>query len=237
MLYYIEIEKIYRGGYIMSFFKNFPKIFIDPKTVFDEIKEKPTMLFAILYVMIISFITTYLSHPITKITFQKTKNLYLELKGSVPTGYELIENIPPLVTASITLFSILFIWALSSLIYWFVCKIFKGTASLKQIFSLNAYIFVFTVTTNIIVVGVQLLLQNDVNAFSLAVFNPTGDISQINYNLMSQASIFSIWGTFLTAMGLNILNEYKKQKGYLIAFSLFIITIFILSFNAVRGFQ
>ncbi|NLL70544.1 MAG: YIP1 family protein [Epulopiscium sp.] len=209
----------------MNLFQKIIKIFVAPNEVLQDIKESPRILIPFFYVFVITILTTILQKPMIELQQQEISYLSLERYGVDMlslSGKGLTNN----QSFWISLFSIpvgvWLGWLISSVILLMVSKILKGKSTYKQLLSLVIHTAMLTSTLVLIVTPIDLFLGRSSTVFSLAVLYPGGNMTSFVYNLLSVMTLFSIWAVIFQGMGLYILNEFSKKKGYITAIFLYI---------------
>lgn len=211
----------------MTFFARLKGIFISPVQIFENIKYYPKMLFPLIYASVISMITVIISMPLIQLKQDKMYSLIFEKYGvdlsqaqSAMTGQFTI-----IFSVALTPVGIIIAWLIGSLFIWILSKMLKGKANIKKILSLNAHVMMLTATGTLLAAPIGLLLKTDVNVFSLAVLFPNGAIDSFMYNVLQSMELFGIWGAVITAIGLAVINDFSKAKGYITSFVIYIMTV------------
>ncbi|MBD1372047.1 YIP1 family protein [Hazenella sp. IB182357] len=187
-----------------------------PKEQLERLKVKPTFwLPLIIYVVILSalsiaqsYYTLYENPDVILQTLpaeqQESVSQSQKLMNESMKNMQLIGSaiVSPIAFAVVPLFVAFF--------YWLMQKIFRGKATFKQMFALQAHLLLFAVLSTLI--GTVLLFAADVygeGLASLAVFVSEPGMLK---NLLSLFDVFNLWGLFITSLGLIILANLSKGK-------------------------
>jgi len=96
-------------------------------------------------------------------------------------------------------------------------KILRGQAKLGQFFSLYLHLYILSLLGGLISVGLMIMTDRYLDMTSLAsVLMPDGNISMFSFNVLSYISVFSIWLTILSYIGVKIINDFSSVKAVIV---------------------
>jgi hypothetical protein len=223
----------------MNFFQKLIKIFTAPSEVLQDIKESPKFLFPFIYVFVVTVITKILQRPMIELQQQEIQNLYLEKYGVDIFSLSqkgLMNSNSIVVNIFGTLIGLWVAWLISSAFLLLISKILKGEATYKQLLSLVIHAGMLTSTLILITTPIDLILNSSSTVFSLSVLYPGGNMTSFLYNILNSMTLFSIWAVILKGMGLYILNDFSKRKGYLTSIFSYIVSTFFAAGSASVSF-
>jgi len=221
-----------------GFMKKVIKIFTSPTQVFTEIKENPKVLKPILFLIVASIVVVLLSGTVNQIAQTKMMNLMVEKYDmNIPQNTQTNNQTTMIIGAVFTPVMLLIVLSFSALLYWALSKMLKGKATYKQVFCVCAYSSIIMYVFSIVSVIICTILNTDVNPFSLAVFIPNGSYDSFLYDLLMSINLIGVWSTIVSAIGLSIVNEFNKAKGYWITFSIYILGALISAGSAMIPFM
>lgn len=216
----------------MSFPQKAVKIFTSPVQVMKDIKDNPKVLTPLIFLSILAIFIFLLSAPITQIALSKMNSLMLEKYGiSMPQTST--NSAVGVIFAPVGLILGLLV---GSFFLWLFSKIFGGAAKFKQIFSVNSHAMIITYIFTLISVPICVMLNTDVNPFSLAILMPNGAIDSFVYDIMYSITVFGVWQALVVAVGLYVVNDFSKTKGYLISISVYVLSIVITASSMMTPF-
>lgn len=228
-----------QNGKTMNFFQKLIKIFTVPSEVIQDIKESPKFILPFIYVFVVTVITKIIQRPMIELQQQEIQNLYLERYGVdiFSLSQKGLINSNSIVTNVFgSLIGLWVVWLISSVFLLIVSKILKGKSTYKQLLSLVIHAGMLTSTLTLIATPVDLLLNRSSTVFSLSVLYPGGNMTSFLYNILSAMTLFSIWAVIFKGMGLYILNDFSKKKGYLASVFLYIFSILFAAGSASMSF-
>ena len=189
-----------------------------PAELFKKIKDTPKLLIAwlVFFVLILSFFL---------IAGDVITNAQLDImkEKAVKGGQVLPQQMPTFeqMKWSTIIFGSVFIM-LSPLIagllgLFFGNVVMAGRASFKQILSVMVYGEIIY-ALGALIVAPMMVAKNSVKVgFSLATFFKDLSIQSPLYLLLSKVGVFYIWEIIVIGIGLSIIYEFPRNKGYLLA--------------------
>lgn len=185
----------------------------DPEKFFLQLKDNPKILVPYLFYVLIVFSFFYL-----------TLDLLYELQMKIVGAREGLEaaDISPKQMKSIILVQTTVMLSLMPLIaaglglFW-GNFIFAGKASFKQVLSVTLY--GSTIYAYGMLMLTPLMFANDTfrASYSLAAFVPGSAIDSFTYVFLSKFSLFIIWELAVIGIGLSIIYNIPRNKGYMLS--------------------
>lgn len=226
----------------MGLFARVIGIFISPGDLMRNIKAYPVAWVPLLLIVLVSLLTM----PFT-LAIQDLMNRELSYISIERYGFDLTDiggmgvdfygegDLAALTNAVVTVGTVVgvvvvtpIVCFLAALGLWILCKIFRGSATLVQMFSMYLHIYVLATVGGLISAWLMSATGNFLDMTSLAaVLMPTGNITQLPFNILSAISIFTIWSTVLTYIGVKIINDFSDVKAGVIAFISFVASVVI----------
>lgn len=227
---YEETEVYVEQTRKMGIFEKLKYLFISPSKAFENLKDHPNMLSAILITFVISIITSLISINIVNLASEKQTMIMSQISG-MEIPYQAVSlNAKYIITILIaTPITISISWLLSTFFLWLLNKIFGGKVNFSMMLSFQAHILMFTYIVGLIAVIPQILMNTDMNFFSFSILYPNGDLSNFLYNILRSTSLTTIWFAIVTAIGLSIVSGYDKTKGYIVSAIYYILNILVLA--------
>jgi Yip1 domain len=192
-------------------------IFTSPIETFKRIRQNPKVLIPLIFVVIISTIASAIMvMSVDFVQLSESQGISAE-EAKMVAG---IAKISGFIGGSV---GVLFAILISSLIYLAIVKIAGKDARFKQLFSMTSYIAIVT--------SIGTLL-NSIILYFVGGNNPEQTFTSLNSLVgaegalgafLSAFEVFNIWGTILTALGLQYVAKLSKGASWAIAVILFII--------------
>jgi len=212
----------------MSVFKRIGNLFFNPKKLFAYTAGKPTILFPVILVCIISLLAQLLLMNQMKGYLMDQMHTTYKAMGLNYTVDQLdyLANMSLIGTVASTPFIMVGTWVVTTLILYLAYRLAGCEKGLKKYFSMTAYISVITVLGELLHslyiyftgTGVQAAkvtsLASLINADSVGIFL---------YSIAANIDVFNIWSYFLYGIGFIYTGGAKKQKAYIITVLLFVI--------------
>lgn len=222
-----------QGTASLSFTTKLIRVFTDPATVFENVRLQPDWLLPLLITLVISvgfsLVTQDLMLDFQKEAIYENSLIPEELKD---TAIEQMENKSPmrLNIESIggSVINIFVVYLIAAGAFLVVGNfILGGKASFKQLFSL--------VSWTGLIGGLELLVKLPLalSKGSLHVYTSLAllmDLSQKKtplFMILDAIDIFTIWKIVLWSMGMSIIYQFSKAKGYTAIVSLYAVYLLI----------
>ena len=198
-----EIQKI-------KVFQRIAAIFLSPGELMKNVKSYPIIGVPIALCIVLNVLFIPINLQLTEL---------MGLAGQMPIDeygdtFQGIAEITLIVTAiGQALVGPLFIGALAAVILWVLSKIVGGKASFSQILSMSMHILVLSYVGSLISGSLMVSTGSLTDMTSLAaLIMPHGDMSMPMFNLLSSISVFSVWATILTFLGIKIINDLSGVR-------------------------
>ncbi len=221
------------------------KIFTDPQSAFEDIKNYPNWIFPVVLAIIVTVNAAYLTYDI-QADFQKQIILNSE---RIPDSFkdrqlEALEEtsgfqryaLPAAVAIGIEI--LIFVFTAVGVRFW-GNFIFGGEQSFKMVFSMVSWAGLIGVIETIIRTSIM-LAKNSIHAYtSLALLMDPADFSTLAFNLLNVFDIFTIWKVIVYSIGFSIFYNMSRNRALIGIITLFVVyTVFklgwiLLSFSFV----
>ena len=218
----------------MGMFQRLSSIFVSPGELMQNIKTYPiisvpliaSIIIGLISVPIMQQVAEMLNQQLSIISIERFGVDLLDIGGVDEYGDAAVTAVMDAVMivgfAVSALLGPLIAGAIYAVSFWIMCKIAKGTATLAQLFSMSLHIYVLYIIGSIIASSLMVLTGNFLDMTSLAaVVMPGGNISMIEFNILSSVSIFTVWTAVLYYIGVKTLNDFSNFKAGVIAFIAF----------------
>ncbi len=235
----------------MNFFDRFQGVFFSPQQTFKAISEKPVWIDALIILLVLLAIFTYIASPfLQKDSLQAMKdNLKLKERYGEERYNQMIERLENTSQTTImvrsflaTPFTFLIGFLFSSLIILALGRLFSAEGNYRQVFT--AYLhanFIDKILGN----SLRLVLVLSRKSFaqvttSLALFFPKLEMTSKAYVVVSQVDFFQIWLFGIFALALSTIFKIKMKKALLISYSFWFLKSLIyvvLGFLSLSYFQ
>ena len=209
----------------MGVIKRIICLFAAPGELMANIKAYPIAGVPILLCILLSIASIPFSAGLAAITTREMNNIFLEEFGIQLPDLTAVDEFGEVITAPGTeIFAIItgmlgaflatplliFVGALLLLV---LSKIFKGIATLGQMFSMYAHIYVISSLGALLATALMVMTDQFLDVTSLAaLIMPNGAMNDPVFLLLTYISIFTIWTNILTFIGLKTLNEFDTTK-------------------------
>ena len=200
-------------------FKGLVRVFSSPTEFFTQLKDDPKVLVPLLAILVLALIAVFsLMDQIADLQMESQADSLRE-RGMSEAQIQEITNSPimrymPLVGAPFVMLTPFITAALAMLIGGFVMG---GKAKYWKVLSVMAYCEVIYFAGGLVNLPFQILKGTLTPAFSLAVLAPDLTFTDPLFLLLAKISPFYIWHIIAAGIGLSILFEFSRNKGYLLA--------------------
>jgi hypothetical protein len=219
-------------------------IFVSPVELMKNIKVYPAVLVPLILCVLISLATLPLLMRYSDIQTRALSLISLERYGvdyfNILTAVDEDETIVAQTTVdTITLATNIVTAVLTPALYSFfaalglfiLTKIARGKVQLKQYFSMYVHLYVITAIGILVMTALGVALNTTLDVTSLAAaFMPLGNITMLVFNVLSSISLFNVWVTVLTVIGVRVINDFTWKRAVIIVFAAF---AFSVAFSAV----
>lgn len=193
-------------------------IITSPGEQFERIKERPIIWGAMGIIIVLFILGTYLTSTGVELPPELQG---LEMDEDLAAGMGIISIISAVFMG---IFIPLFTVLISTLIYLLIAKIAQSNVRFKQLFSMNTYILFIS--------GIGALLNGAFHAIFGTIngelFTSLGSIIEVTgpmQGLFNSLEVFSIWGVFLAAIGLQKVANFSKGLAWGISIGFFILGV------------
>lgn len=203
----------------LSFFQRMINVFVNPTKVMDDISIKPTMLVAVLLMLVVFTLLNVARLDLLKeFTMEQLELQMAQNPNAVemPEAFIMTTVYIGLISASLVpLFVVLF----KGLITHGITRLFDGKGKMKQSFSVMAFSYFIVVFGEIIRTIIGLLTGSYLVTTSLASVIPNLEFNTPLYNLLAQFDVFSIWYLIVSMIGISIVHKISKGKAAVAVFA------------------
>ncbi|MDR0271877.1 MAG: YIP1 family protein [Clostridiales bacterium] len=209
-----------------------------PGELFANVKVYPVILVPFLIILVIGLVALVPMNRVSEMQMQELSRISIENYGvdiladmNVDEfGDSAMDSFLKIFTAVVLVVNVAIGPLINSLIYafgiWVLSKILRGKANFVQLFSMYMHIYVIGALGTLVISGIMMITGNYVDMTSLAALvMPQGDMSMPLFNALSAISIFSLWTTFLTFIGIKVINEFSAVKAGIITALVLLFTI------------
>ena len=225
----------------MSIIQRIISLFVSPGELMYNIKAYPVVLIPLLLAIAIGLASIPLTMQTSDLMSRELSNISIErygidlmnlAMGMDEYGEDLIATAMGTVMLVTTVASVI---VMPPLVSFFVAlgllilsKIARGSAKLGQLFSMYLHVYILSSIGALISMWLMTLTGNYLDMTSLAaVIMPEGNISMISFNALSYISVFTIWATILTFIGVKITNDFSDVKAGVVTLIAFLVGIAI----------
>lgn len=199
-----------------------------PNEQFERMKTKPAFWAAIVGIVILTTIGTWLNlsgFDINAVTSMEELN---DFTNEELAAFEILTKFTFIV---IGLAGTLFKALIMTFLFLIFARSLETPVTFKQLFSMNTYIL-FIVSLGILVNGLITVLFG---AEPESMFTSLGAFIRIDGifgELLKNIELFEIWGLILTAIGLQKVAGYPKKVAWIIAVLFFVFTVILTITNS-----
>lgn len=209
------------------------KVFTDPITFFQHLRDNPTWLLPLILIILMSIAFA----SITKDQMLEYRKQMILDSEKIPEEFkdqsiDQIENMTPTAyyvqTVLGSTIGIVIIYAIGAGLFLVVGNFFLGgKATFKQMFAL----FTWANMVSIVEMLVKMLLilqKNSVEVYtSLALLMGPAKSKTFLFQLLNAVDIFAIWKVILWAIGFGIIYRFSAKKSYVTVISLYIVYVLV----------
>jgi hypothetical protein len=208
----------------MRFADRFLSLFVTPAALMDNIRLYPVALAPLAVSLALAILTVPLMQSYTAINNRWLSNISIERYGTdlfaiadADDEDELDESLD-VATQTAAIASTLVGYPVgaffSALGLYILTKIARGRElRLGQYFSMYAHLGVITAVGSAVTMSLCVRLDTPLDVTSLAaVFMPLGDITMPAFNILSAVTVFGVWITALSVVGIRHINGFSYFK-------------------------
>ncbi|MDF1544680.1 MAG: Yip1 family protein [bacterium] len=216
-------------------YKGLHQVFTSPTEFFTKLKDNPKVLVPLLAISALMFLFLFFTVDLIVKMQMESPELQERLQGQpIPPqlatwmryqtliGGSLVESMIVLLAAAFALF--------------FGNFVFAGKAKYKQLLSVMCYGEMIVVLGNLLVMPMMLMKNTLMVSLSLAVLAASQGPTSALYVALSKIDLFLIWEIMVIGIGLSIIYNLPRNKGYLLSvLSMGMLSILHVVFTAVGG--
>lgn len=212
----------------MNVFQRIGSLLFNPKILFAHTAKRPTILFPVIVLCIVSLLAQLLTIEQLKDTFVDTLYSTNKAMGIEYTVDQLesLANMAAIGTIAGTPFIMIATWLITTLILYLVFRLAGCEKGLKKYFSMVGYISIISVLGQLLH-GIYIYFTGDsaltAQVTSLASLLNAETVGSFIYGLASSIEVFNIWTYILYGIGFVYTGGAKKQRAYIISAALFVI--------------
>mgnify|MGYP000882971111 FL=1 len=211
----------------MNIFQRIGNLLFNPRKLFAFTARKPTILFPVIVLVILSIVPNLLLMEQYQGTFADT----IYSAGNTAGGEITVDQAETMAkwlavgTVASAPFTMIIRWILATLILYPVFRLAGCEKGMKKYFSMIAYITVIAVLGQIVhslyiyYTGETLM---SVQVTSLASLVGDESMGSFLYAVIASIEVFNIWTYILYGIGFAYTGGVKKQKAYLVSAVLFV---------------
>ncbi len=208
-------------------------IFFEPKSVFQNLKIKPTWLVPLLIVAFLGIGYFHYTYPF--IMDQQVEKIRDNERIPEQQKEMIIEKMkerdhPPLWQLGFAPAGTLVSFVVVAAVLFFVFNVLLGgDSSYRRVFSVYAYSALIAIPAMVVKFPLIMAKDNLNVQTSLALFLSPEAKDTFLYNLFSSFDIFTIWQVILVSMGMGVLYKFSTKKAFTTVVILWIIWILLKS--------
>lgn len=211
----------------MTITEKIKNIFVAPAKVFENVKEVPNINGVLLIVILLTAIVTLLQYSSS---MNLSKEIYEKIFLQTGIKMPVISTELTIVTAISTIFtsaiSVILGLLVSTFFTWIIAKICGGKAKFMTTFNMLLHVTLLTSIIMLIPSLIKLITGSYIDVFSFAILI-TPDVTTFTGGLLMSITLYGIWGAILTGIGLSIINNFSKVKGYVISIIMYVFGILV----------
>lgn len=227
--YNVEIKKL-------SFLQRILSAFVSPGKLMADLAAKPRVLFPIILIAL-SQVTLYLLRlPLYQDFLRKTTQASSAFTESL-TGMKMT---PEMIEKSVTVGTVqsiimtplgaLFVWLLTTVIFFAVFKIGGAKGKFKQYMSVTGYAYLIMALSLLITLVVSYFtgsLHQEMPLTSIATLLSTDLKGNFLYGCLRSMDVFGIWHYAVIAIGFTAISGFRKSTVYSIVTIVFLIGLIL----------
>lgn len=196
--------------------KGIAEVFYDPISLFKKIKESPTILVPYVTLAVISFIVAYFLSDLIMQMQLESPGFQEQLNGQeLPESAKAIMKYTSIVGLTISMMLIPIITAAFAL--FFGNFVMGGKAHYKNLLSMMIYSEIIFIAGSLLIVPMALAKGSMTADLSLGFLVADQGIQSVAFTAFSKISLFHIWELIVAGIGLSIIYDFSRNKGYMLA--------------------
>lgn len=228
----------------LNFLQRVKGVILSPGKTMESLVEKPKLLLPLIIIAVAQLALYLARFPLyqdyLRNTFVKSQSFMESLTGTALTA-DVIDNYmsKSLVQTIISIpLTTLFMWFLSTVIFFAIFKIFGAKGKFKQYMSITAYAYIINVLYMLVVLAASFFtgsLHVDLPLTSIANLLPTEMSGSFLYGIALSMDIFYIWNYCVIGIGLAAVSGFKKRNSYILFAAIFTVGLLISSFGVIAA--
>ncbi len=220
----------------MGIFDRLISVFIAPGKLMENLRYHQPIWTMIIVAIVLALFMLPITPRLVQITTAEMSAISIERYGmdmfnpvlpeDVKDQVENAKNIGSMVGSVIGTLAAPLMMLVSALLLFIVTKIAKGTATIKQYFSMYLHIRVVSGIGSLITTSLMIMMNTSLDMTSLAaVLMPGGNITNLLYCILLSINIFGIWANILVFFGVKKLNDFTNTRAAVVTLVLFLLTL------------
>jgi hypothetical protein len=215
----------------MSFFQRFGNIFANPRKAFESIDRRPTWLWPLLLVMVLTAVTTQIMFPVTMqaqldnlrnnpdVSAEQLQAIeQYSQPGAMQRIFALVGQI---------IFMPLFYLLLSGIFYFTGSVLLGGETTYKRVLSVLSWSGCISLVATLVVMPLIMIKKSLNVSISLALLLSADSVNTTLYRILSKIDFFTIWYMIVFAIGFSVIYKFSKAKAFMAVGALWVIWVAI----------
>lgn len=200
-------------------FKGLVRVFSSPTEFFTKLKDDPKVLVPLLTILVLTLVTVFFLLDQMALLQAEIQSESLRDRGMSEAQIQQILESPmmkvaPLIGSVFVMATPFLTAGLAMMIGGFIMG---GKSRYWKVVSVMAYCEVIYFAGGLVNLPFQIMKETMTPAFSLAVLAPNLTFTDPLFILLAKIGPFYIWHIIAAGIGLSILFEFSRNKGYLLA--------------------
>jgi hypothetical protein len=203
----------------LGFLGRFVNIFANPRKAFESIDRRPTWLWPLLIVVLLTAITTQIMFPVIMQAqmdrIRNNPNIPPEQLQAIEQQLSqagAVQRITALVAQVVTTPLIYLIFA--AIFYFVGSVLLGGDTTYKKVFAVFSWSSCISVLAIIVVMPLKMVKKSLTVSLSPALLLPGDSAGSKLHTLLSNFDFFTIWYLLVFAIGFSIIYKFSKAKAF-----------------------
>lgn len=208
---------------------NILKIFYSPVEVFQDLKERPTWVWAFVIILLISLIFTFVCMPIIRQEAIRTLQERLPpdraevaLRFFSGTGFYIRTAISSLFGAAVVIF-------LQAGVFMLILTLIVREIEFRKLLAVTVYANLIPLAGKLVRLPLILYKKTMEIHTDLLLFLPFIEKRTFLYRFLSQLDFFTVWALLLFSVGIATITKLERKTSILVVFILWLAFIIIMS--------
>lgn len=224
------------GAVKMGLLQRIVNVVVSPGKVMENLAARPRVIFPLIMIAVTQLAVILARFPLYQDFLRKSMEASSEFTKSL-TGQEMT---PEMVASAVarsstqaivtTPLMALFMWLVTTVIFFAIIKIGGGKGKFKQYFSVVGYAYVIQLLFWLITLAVSFVtgsLHLDMPLTSIGNLFGTGMKGTFVFGMIKGIELFTIWYYAVISIGLTIVSGFRKRSIYIIVGAVFLIGLLI----------